>query len=180
MTVEPLDAKEAVVEPIIWSALGRVPQGRRVPDVDMAHAILCGLRRLRQFVLTEEGYAAAGEIDDTVRDALISRAVINTVSAPAGDGRVALPSPPRSLAALRTAAIVEDAAMSCVAVGATTPDGDVLDRLVVATTQVLVDGLIDRLSGVPHLADTLAAIRLNENAEDALMAAGDDPWPAVH
>lgn len=180
MTVEPLDAREAVVEPIIWSALGQAPQGRRVPDSDMAHAILCGLRRLRQFVLTEEGYAAAGEIDDTVRDALISRVVINTVSETTDDGRVALPSPPRTPAALRTAAIVEDAAMSCVAVGATTTDGNVLDRLVVATTQVLVDGLIDRLSGVPHLADTLAAIRLSETAEDSLMVAGDDPWPAIH
>jgi hypothetical protein len=133
---------EAVIELAIRTARRRAPSG------DIAAGLVAALRRIRA-ALDEESPTMASQMDATVRDVLIA----------AGLGRRAVPAPvalPEPGPAATFASIVlEDAALTCLALNAHTEDNSALH----AAICLFAARLVAELGGAPAIGAVLDRIR---------------------
>ena len=133
---------EAVIELAIKTARRRAPSG------DVAAGLVAALRRIRA-ALDEESPTMASQLDATVRDVLIA----------ANLGRREVPPPvplPAPGAAAPFASIVlEDAALTCIALNAHTPDNSALHTAIC----VFAARLVAELGGTPAIGTVLDSIR---------------------
>jgi len=160
----------SLIEAVIESALERAARTARPGDV--ALALLAALHRIRSMVAGQAGYAAACSLDDSVRETMIERALtLFGTGAPS-----AVPVPARTPAAERAIAILEDAAMSCLALNAWFP-GNTAMNIAVTT---LASRLVDCAGGIPDWSRIFAELHTSDRDDEE--AALDARWTsaAVH
>ena len=160
----------SLVSTVIASAMDRAARG--AGEGDLVHGLLAGLRRLRTLVGLQAGYAAACGLDDAIHEVIVERAL----EAFGSSGGRTVPLPARSHHGLRACTILEDAAMSCLALNAYFPGNTALNLSV----RVMAERLVDSVGGVPAWGGVMDELRCHE-AEDE-EAASDERWTssAVH
>ncbi len=161
---------KSLIEAVIGSAFERAAQ--RAGAGDLAHGLLAALRRIRLVVDAQVGYSGACQIDDGIQDILVQRAL----AAYDSTAPEAMPLPPFGPSTARAVAILEDAAMSCLALNAWFP-GNSAVSLAVA---VLTSRLVDCLGGVPDRDTVFSRLRKPASPDDDTV--DEDRWStlAVH
>jgi hypothetical protein len=133
---------EAVIELAIRTARRRAPSG------DIAMGLVAALRRIRA-ALDEESPIMASQLDASVRDVVIA-ANLGRREVPAP---VALPEP--GPAAAFASIVLDDAALTCLALNAHTEDNSALH----AAICVFAARLVAELGGAPAIGAVLDRIR---------------------
>jgi hypothetical protein len=145
----------SLIGAVVGTAMDRAAKGATTGD--LAHALLAGLRRIRITVASQAGYGAACGLDDSIHEVLTE--VQRAMSAA---GRPPVPLPPLSPSASRAAIILEDAAMSCLALNGWFPGNTAIAMGVSALTT----RLIETLGGVPEWGAVLTELRGRDGAGD--------------
>jgi len=117
---------QPTVDVLIDSAFGTA-RAQATP-ADLVHAALAGLRLLRRAADRFAGSNMAAGIDATIRDELLTDALRRRAVSLHDPAPIPLPRPGPGLS--RAAALVENAAATCLALNAATPDNSVLDAAV--------------------------------------------------
>ena len=165
--------EKRLVELVIASAFERA--ARDASDDDLVRGILAALRRIRITVGAQAGYSAACSLDDSIRELIVERALQRQDSDGDFPRTVTLPAPgPRSA---RACAIVEDAALSCIALNAFGPGNEMLSDAV----RTFVALLLSRLHGVPDwLALHAELVQDGDSDEDEGFLSDQLMAPALH
>jgi len=160
---------QSLISTIVASAIECA--GRGGGDADVVHGLVAGLRRLRTVVAAQAGYGAACALEDSIHAVFVDR----TMQAAERSPRVL---PPQTVHTRRAVQILEDSAMSCLALNAFFPGNTSIGFAV----QVLAGRLVDRLGGVPDWLVILSVLRSDDSDSDGDGDEGEDPWvvPAVH
>jgi len=157
----------SLVSTVIASAMDRAAKG--AGKGDLAQGLLAGLRRLRTMVGVQAGYAAACSLDDAIHEVVVER----SLDAFGSSGGATVLIPGRSPRVLRACAILEDAAMSCLALNAYFPGNTALNLSV----RLMAERLVDCLGGVPEWCAVMDELHCHE-AEDE-EAASEERWTSV-
>ncbi|HEX6979667.1 MAG TPA: hypothetical protein VF342_10235 [Alphaproteobacteria bacterium] len=122
---------------------------RRADNADIASAIIAALRRLRALADVEPGGAGAATFDDAVRALVLRRGLREAGRTGQAPAHVPIPAPgPQTAFA---SIVLEDAALTCLALRAFAP----ACALLVQTTAGLIDALVEVLGGIPDPAALL-------------------------
>ena len=158
---------QSLINTVIASSIDRAASG--AGKGDLAHGLLAGLRRIRGVVGAQAGYGAACAIGDSIHDQILERSLESFGTAPVG-------LPPPGTAGPRAAAILEDAAMTCLTLNAYFPGNTALTL----ATRAMTQRLIEAVGGAPAWSEVSAALRSHETEDDE--AANEDRWAslAVH
>ncbi len=154
---------QSLIGTVITASIERAAMG--ATKGDLVHGLLAGLRRIRTVVGLQSGYGAACAVDDSIHDQMLERSLETFGAAPVG-----LPQP--GAGAARAAAILEDAAMTCVTLNGYFPGNTAMTLAVWAMTErmLVVAG------GVPHWRVISALLRCHEAEDEDVAAAGEEPW----
>ncbi|WP_207481142.1 hypothetical protein [Arenibaculum pallidiluteum] len=126
---------------------------------DLVHAALAGLRLLRRAIDRLAGPTMASGLDATVRDELLTDALRRRAVSLRDPEPVPLRPPGPGLG--RAAALVENAAATCLALNGATPDNAVLD----AAIRALARRIPDILGGTPDREALIDTLRDTEDEE---------------
>lgn len=159
-----LDTLAPVIGSIVSSAVAVA--GRRAPPADVANGLLSALRRVRNAVDDQGGYAMAASIDGAIR----TRMMADNLDILRRTGVVPQPRrlPPAGPSTAAAAAILASAVDSCLAVNAMTDDNAPLDFMV----YLLSTHLLIHLGGAPEWGDLVSALHRSE-ATDVVVQASD-------
>ena len=162
-----MNQPQSLITMIVTSSVGRAASGAGKGDV--AYGLLAGLRRLRSAIGAQAGYGAACALDDSVHAQILERALATFGAKPAI-------LPPPGAAASRAAAIIGDAAMTCLTLNAYFPGNTALTQ----ATRELTQRLLEAMGGVPAWAVVSAALHSHEVEDDEEANEGEWTDIAVH
>lgn len=159
----------ALVSTIVASAIECA--GRGGGDADIILGLVAGLRRLRAVVAAQAGYGAACSIEDSIHALMLDRARQAGNWAP-------VPLPSVSVRTPRAVQILEDAAMSCLALNSYFQGNTAIGTAV----QVFAGALVHRLGGIPDWKEFQPLLRGDDAVQEEDEEEANVPWvvPAVH